>query len=245
MVLSVYTRPNLPRERKCSVISSLCEFLEPIDQWIIAGDINEHWSLFCPTNGNEESEWQALLDIPGVFCLNYGSVTRPKSNKALDIAFARNCTTPSWQVIQQVRDWNSDHLEVLLTVSDVDYLRTAPTKRDTVMHRDWPAIINQLLHRRAGITKTMRGRDLLMWYSNQMRELIHDPKYAVKKEAQMQSMVEQESLTAEEEEEQGIQLARLAELPCSEQRVSKRISTTEARLQHEPGPKACLPEKSI
>ena len=137
-------------------------------------------SLFSSHNEHEHSPWQVLFDLPNVYCLNDGRITRPQSGRALDATFVRNCNVVQWDVLPRNRTYESDHLEISVILRNVLFTRhkqDSLPKAGSETVRDWSAIKANLRYTRLALRPTMSGRQVLEWYSTEIGSMLKSEDY--------------------------------------------------------------------
>ena len=169
-LMSVYVHPSSSYSSRKASVQLLTSYLRKIPKWLLCGDLNDDWVLFSDSNTKPRSAWECLLNIDGVICLNDGQVTRPTSQKALDICFSRQCDISSWEVRPYTRDFPSDHLEVVTCISDAHFRRHKVSGRKKLSFRNWQGIKKDLRESMAQRRESMTGLEVIEWYVETLQE---------------------------------------------------------------------------
>ena len=178
-IISVYVHPSTNTDQRNNFVHHLCSILEEEHQWAIAGDLNDWWCLFSNENESKSSAWEELTQMDGVMLLNDGRITRPRSNRALDVTFVRNCHSTYWDVLD-LRNFGSDHLEITFNLTNESVVRHEVKSSTPSTIRNWKQIKNDIrrkLDKRRLIT---RGFEIIEWYTSTLQEAIRNNSYGMK-----------------------------------------------------------------
>ena len=166
-VMSVYVHPSTSLYERKEFVSTLKQFLNHTSKWIISGDLNDWWNMFSDSNENHNSAWSILMDNDAVFCLNDGRITRPSSGRALDVSFAKGIERVYWDLMDEERNFESDHLETLVCVDEDNFIRHNAAKQINTF-RDWARIKNEIRQHLKDRDHELRGAEVLNWYTEML-----------------------------------------------------------------------------
>ena len=175
-VISVYVHPSTSLGARKHYVSALTKYLVSKERWLILGDLNDWWDMFGNSNGNSNSAWSILMDNDNVFCLNDGRSTRPRSGKALDVTFSKGIDHIYWDLMEEERDFDSDHLETFVCLKGDDVMRHI-TSNQVNQFRNWAQIKKKIQRKLRHRDFNLNGADVLNWYTDILMSCCSNKKY--------------------------------------------------------------------